>query len=132
MRTRGNKSAGVPQNLSHHIAAAQPEYALPPKLERKLASRFIPQGMFLAWTWSRPWQSTVALVGAKACIAALVTFLPRVRNTNGMSGIAAGILDNHLRAAARSSVRRGELGSAHGQAVVFRPRRSLRPRFLTW
>jgi len=82
------------QNLKQEIAAAQPAYALPPKLERKLASRFISPGPLLARLWSRP----VALAGAVACMAALVILLPMMRTTNGTSAIAGEILDNHLRA----------------------------------
>src|SRR5437868_1769370 len=69
------------QNLTHEIAAAQPAYALPPKLERKLASRFMSQEPLLTRLWSRPWQSAVAFVGAVACMAALVILLPIMRTT---------------------------------------------------
>lgn len=86
------------QNLKQQIAAAQPAYALPPMLERKLASRFRSRETLLARFWSRPWQNTVALAGAAACIAALAILLPMMRTTNGTSAIAAEILDNHLRA----------------------------------
>jgi anti-sigma factor RsiW len=86
------------QNLKHQIAAAEPAYALPPRLERKLASRLISQEPLLARLWSRPWQSAVALAGAAACIAALVIFLPMMRTADGTNAIAAEILDNHLRA----------------------------------
>ena len=84
-------------NLKEEIAAAQPAYPLPPKLERKLASRFTSQGTRLARLWSRPWQSAAALAGAAVCIAALVIILPMMRNTDGTNAIAAEILDNHLR-----------------------------------
>ena len=86
------------QNLKQEIAAAQPAYALPLKLERKLASRFISQEPLLARLWIRPWQSAAALAGALACMAALVILLPMMRTTDGTSAIAAEILDNHLRA----------------------------------
>jgi anti-sigma factor RsiW len=86
------------QNLKQEIAAAQPVYPLPSRLEQKLASRFTSQGTWLARQWSRPWQSAAALAGAAACIAALVIFLPRIWTTNGTTAIAAEILDNHLRA----------------------------------
>jgi anti-sigma factor RsiW len=86
------------RNLKEEIAAAQPAYALPPKLERKLASRFISQGTSLTRLWSRPWRSAVALVGAAACIATLVILLPMMRATNGTNEVASEILDNHLRA----------------------------------
>jgi anti-sigma factor RsiW len=86
------------QNLKQEIAAAQPGYALPPKLERKLASRFISQGPLLARLWSTPWRNAVALVGAVACTAALFILLPMMRTTDGASAIAAEILDNHLHA----------------------------------
>jgi anti-sigma factor RsiW len=86
------------QNLKQEIAAAQPAYALPPRLERKLTARFTSRGTLPARFWSRPWQSTIALAGAAACIAALVMFLPMMRSTDGTNAIAAEILDNHLRA----------------------------------
>jgi anti-sigma factor RsiW len=86
------------KNLKQEIAAAQLAYALPPKLERKLASRFLSQGPLLARFWSGPWQNAAALAGAAACVAALVIFLPMMRTTNGTSAIAAEILDSHLRA----------------------------------
>jgi anti-sigma factor RsiW len=86
------------QNLRHEIAAAQPAYALPPRLEQKLASQYQSQGPFLARLWNRPWQSAVALAGATACVAALVILVPMMRTSNGTNGIAAEILDSHLRA----------------------------------
>ena len=86
------------RNLKQEIADAQPAYALPPMLERKLASRFISQGPLLARLWSKPWQSAVALAGTVACMAALVILLPVMRTTNGTSAIDAEILDSHLRA----------------------------------
>ena len=86
------------RNLSHEIAAAQLTYALPPKLERKLASRFISEEPWLARFWSRPWPNAAALVAAVACIAALVIFVPKMWTANGSSVIAAEILDSHLRA----------------------------------
>lgn len=86
------------QNLKEEIAAAQPGYALPPKLERKLASRFTSQGAWLAGLWNRPWQSAAALGGAAVCIAVLVMFLPSMRTAGEAGVIAAEILDSHLRA----------------------------------
>jgi anti-sigma factor RsiW len=86
------------QNLKQEIAAAQAAYPLPPRLERKLASRFTSRGTLLARFWSRPWPSAVALAGAAACIAVLIVFLPAMWTPNGQNAIAAEILDNHLRA----------------------------------
>jgi anti-sigma factor RsiW len=86
------------QNLKQEIAAACPAYALPAKLERKLASRFISQEPWFVRFWSRPWQSATALVGAVACVAALVILLPMMRTTDGTSAIASEVLDSHLRA----------------------------------
>jgi anti-sigma factor RsiW len=86
------------QNLKQEIAAAQPAYAFPPKLERKLSSRFTSQGTLFARLWNRPWQSAAALVGAMACIAVLVVVLPTMWTTDGTNAIAAEVLDNHLRA----------------------------------
>jgi len=86
------------RNLKQEIAAAQPAYALPPRLERKLTSRFTSQGPLLAWLWSRRWQGAVGLVGVVACMAVLIILPPMMRTTNGTSAIAAEILDNHLRA----------------------------------
>jgi anti-sigma factor RsiW len=85
------------QNLKQEIAAAQPAYALPPRLERKLTARFTSRGTLPARFWSRPWQSTIALAGAAACIAALVMFLPMMRSTDGTNAIAAEILDKTAR-----------------------------------
>ncbi len=42
--------------------------------------------------------NTVILVGAAACNAALIIFLPTMWTTNGTNAIAAEILDNHLHA----------------------------------
>jgi anti-sigma factor RsiW len=86
------------RNLKQEIAAAQPAYALPPRLERKLSSRFTSQGPLLARLWSRPWPGAIALAGTAACMATLVILLPMMRTTNGTSVIATEILDNHLRA----------------------------------
>lgn len=86
------------QNLKQEIADAKPAFALPPKLERKLASRFTSQEAPLACIWSRSWASAAAVVGAAACIAALIVVLPMMRSTDGTNAIAAEILDNHLRA----------------------------------
>ena len=86
------------QNLRKEIAAARPAYALPPKLERKLASRFTSRGTLLARFWTRPWQDSVVLIGAVACIAALIISVPRMWTTNGPNFIAGEILDSHLRA----------------------------------
>ena len=85
------------QNLKEEIAVAQPAYLLPPRLERRLGSRFTPQPTSIARLWSRPWTSTIALAGV-ACVAALLIFLPMTRNTNRPNAMAAEILDNHLRA----------------------------------
>jgi anti-sigma factor RsiW len=86
------------QNLRAEITAAQPAYALPPGLERKLASRFTSQESLFARLWARPWQSAAALLGAAACVTVLVMFLPALRSTGETNAIAAEILDNHLRA----------------------------------
>src|SRR5262245_8820161 len=85
------------QHLRQEIADAQPAYALPSKLERKLTFRFTSQATLLARFWSRPWRSAAALAGAAACIAALVIVLPMMRSTEGTNSIAAEILDSHLR-----------------------------------
>lgn len=86
------------QNLKQEIADAQLAYALPPKLERELASRFTSQGTSFARWWSRPWRSAATLVGTAACITALAIVLPMMRTADGTNAIAAEILDNHLRA----------------------------------
>jgi len=86
------------QNLKQEIAAAQPAYALPSKLERRLASRFTSQKTLLARSWSGPWPSALALVGAAACLAALIIFSPVIWTPNGTNAVATEILDNHLRA----------------------------------
>lgn len=86
------------ENLKQDIAAAQPAYELPIRLERKLASRFTSQPTLFARLWSRPWPSAAALVGLAACIGAVILFLPAIWNTGGTNAIAAEILDNHLRA----------------------------------
>jgi len=86
------------ENLREQIAAAQPAYELPAKLERKLASRFASEGNWFARLWNKPWQSAAALVGAAACAVVLVMFVPTIRSTDGTNAIAAEILDNHLRA----------------------------------
>jgi len=86
------------QNLKQEIAAAQPAYAFPPELERKLASRFRSQGAWFARLWNRPWRALAALASAAACIGAPVLFLLTIRTTDGTNAIAAEVLDNHLRA----------------------------------
>jgi anti-sigma factor RsiW len=85
------------RNLREEIAAARPAYALPPRLERKLASRFTSGETWFARLWSTPWQRGAAIMGAAACIALLVLVLPAMR-TGGNNAIAAEILDGHLRA----------------------------------
>ncbi|MBV8842310.1 MAG: anti-sigma factor, partial [Bryobacterales bacterium] len=85
-------------NLQKEIAARQPGYTLPPKLEGKLASRFTEKATLLAWLWSRPWQSAPTVVGVAASIVLLMIFLPRMRTAGSTNIIAAEILDNHLRA----------------------------------
>jgi anti-sigma factor RsiW len=85
------------QNLRQEIAAAQPVYALPTGLERKLASRFTSRENLFARFWSRPWPGALALVGAALCIAALTVYLPTLRNTDGNNAMAMEILDSHLR-----------------------------------
>ena len=86
------------RNLRQEIAAAQPAYALPPALERKLASRFTARTTLGSRLWSRPWWIAGALLGAAACVAALVALPPMLRTANGINPIAGEILDNHLRA----------------------------------
>ena len=86
------------QNLKQEIAAAEPSYAFPSKLERKLASQFTSEGTWLGRLWNRPWQGAAALVAAMACIAVLMFVLPTMRTSDGTSAVAAEVLDNHLRA----------------------------------
>ena len=86
------------QNLKQEIADAQLAYALPPKLERKLTSRFASQPTLFSRFWSQPWQGAGALAGVAVCIAALIIVVLLMRNMDGTNAIAAEILDSHLRA----------------------------------
>ena len=88
---------GALQNLQKEIAAADPAYALPPGLERRLVARFT-QRTSLGANWRSAWQGAAALAGAAACVTVLLVFLPMMRSTGGTNAAAAEILDAHLRA----------------------------------
>lgn len=79
------------EGLQQEIAAAQPGYPLPSKLEKKLAAQFAPR--------KKLWPMLAASGGlAAAAVVALWFILPMARNTDAANAVAAEILDNHLRA----------------------------------
>ena len=88
---------GALQSLQKEIAAADPAYGVPPRLERWLVARFT-QRTSLRAHWRSAWRAAAALAGAAACIAVLLVFLPTMRSTGGTSAVATEILDAHLRA----------------------------------
>lgn len=81
--------------LKQEIASARAAYALPEKLERKLAARFTPRKTWLAAFWK---QGAAALAGAAVCAAALAIFPALTHRVDAPGATAAEVLDGHLRA----------------------------------
>jgi anti-sigma factor RsiW len=85
------------QNLHEEISTAELTYAPSPKLEQKLASRFLLEKKSSARFWDGSWLKAYVTATAAAGVIILILLTPNLRRTRETDATSAEILDNHLR-----------------------------------
>ena len=86
------------ENLHQEIAAADLAYTPGISLEGKLAAQFLKEEKSPSRFWSWNWLNASMMTAAAIALVAAIVLIPMLRTNQETDGMAAEILDNHLRA----------------------------------